>query len=65
MAVASGPDLLPEDVVGELAAPVLLDAAHAHRRELHERVARKLAHARLRHAEHVRELGVGLPLLKD
>ena len=60
-----GSGLLAEHVVGELAAPVLLHAAHAHGRQLHERVARQLAHARLRHAEHVRELGVGLPLLKD
>ena len=59
-----GAGLLAEHVVGELAAPVLLDAAHAHRGELDERVARELAHARLGHAEHVRELVVALPLLE-
>ena len=57
--------LLPEHVVRQLAAPVLLDGAHAHGRQLDERIARQLAHARLGHAEHLGELRVGLPLLQD
>ena len=60
-----GARLLAEHVVGELAAPVLLDAARADRGELDERVAGPLAHARLGHAEHVRELVVALALLED
>ena len=54
--------LLAEHVVGQLAAPVLLDPAHAHRGELDQRVARELPHARLGHVEHLGELVVGLPL---
>ena len=60
-----GTRLLPEHVVGELTAPVLLDRAHAHGRQLHERIARQLAHARLGHAEHLGELRIGLALLQD
>ena len=60
-----GTRLLPEHVVGELAAPVLLDRAHAHGRKLDERIARELAHARLGHTEHLGELRVGLALLQD
>ena len=59
-----GAGLLAEHVVGELAAPVLLDPAHADRRQLDERVAGALAHARLGDAEHVRELVVALALLE-
>jgi hypothetical protein len=60
-----GARLLTEDIVGELAAPVLLDASHAHGCELDERVARQVAHARFRHPEHVRQLGICLALLED
>ena len=60
-----GPRLLAEHVVGELAAPVLLDGPDADRRQLDERVTGELAHAPLGHAEHLRELLVGLPLLQD
>ena len=60
-----GAGLLAEHVVGELAAPILLDPAHADRRELDERVAGALPHARLGDAEHVRELVVALALLQD
>src|SRR3954447_6154960 len=56
--------LLAEDVVGELPAPVLLDPARRHRGELHERVARQLAHPPLGQVQHVRQLGVRLPLTK-
>ena len=59
-----GAGLLAEHVVGELAAPVLLDAAHADRRQLHERVAGALANALLGNAQHVRELVVALALLE-
>ena len=59
-----GAGLLAEHVVGELAAPVLLDPAHADRGELDERVAGELAHARLGDAEHVGELVVVLALLE-
>ena len=57
-----GAGLLSEHVVGELAAPVLLDRRGAHRGELHQRVARQLAHPRLGHAEHVGQLFVALAL---
>ena len=57
--------LLAEHVVGELAAPVLLDPARGDGGEIHERVARELAHAGLGEAEHVGQLAVALPLLED
>ena len=60
-----GPGLLPEHVVGELAAPVLLDAAHAHRRQLDERVAGELAHPPLGQFSMSDELVVGLPLAEN
>jgi hypothetical protein len=59
------PRLLAEHVVGQLAAPVLLDAAGADRGQLDERVAGTLANARLGDAEHVGELVVALALLQD
>jgi hypothetical protein len=57
--------LLAEDVVRQLTAPVLLHAPGAHGSELDQRVARELAHARLGHPEHARELLVALPLLEN
>ena len=60
-----GAVLLAEDVVGQLAAPVLLDPAGAERREVNEGVAGALAHARLGHVEHLGELLVALALLQD
>ncbi len=57
--------LLAQDVVGELAAPVLLDPARRDGGEVHEGIARQLAHAHLGEAEHVGQLAVALPLLED
>ena len=59
-----GTGLLAQDVVGQLAAPVLLDSARADRGEIHQRVAGHLPHAGLGHAEHVGELLVALTLLQ-
>ena len=59
-----GTGLLAEHVVGELAAPVLLDPARADRGQLHEGVARAFAHPRLGDAEHLGQLVVALALLE-
>ena len=59
-----GAGLLPQHIVGELAAPVLLDAARADRRQLDQGVAGELAHAPFGHAEHVGQLVVALALLE-
>ena len=59
------PGLLAEHVVGELAAPVLLDPAHAHGRQLDERVARQLADPPLGQVQHVGQLAVRLSLTQD
>ncbi len=55
-----GAALLAQHVVGQLAAPVLLHGAGAQRRQVHQCVARKLAHARLGHVEHPGKLVVAL-----
>ncbi len=60
-----GTGLLAEHVVGQLPAPVLLDAAGAQRRKIDERVARQLAHAALGQVEHAGELVVALALLDN
>ena len=60
-----GPGLLAEHVVGELAAPVLLDPADGHGRQLDERVARQLAHPPLGQIQHVGQLAVRLSLTQD
>ena len=59
-----GAGLLAEHVVGELAAPLLVHAAGGDGSELHEGVARQLAHARFGHAEPLGELRVALPALQ-
>ena len=61
MAVDSGPGLLAQHVVRDLAAPVGIHALGGGRGEIRERLTGQLAHARGGHAEHRRELRVGLP----
>src|SRR5918999_935217 len=60
-----GPGLLAQDVVGELAAPVLLHAARRDGGEVDQGIAGELAHTGLRQTEHVGQLAVALPLPQD
>ena len=60
-----GPALLAEDVVRELAAPVLVHAACGDGGELYQGVAGQLAHARLGHRERVGDGGVVLAALEQ
>lgn len=57
--------LLAHEVVGHLAAPVDVHAGRRPRRELGERVARELAHPRLRYLEHFGERLVRAAALHD
>jgi hypothetical protein len=58
------PGLLAEQVVGHLAAPVVLHPAGGGRREVGEGVARQVAHAGRAHAERLGQVLVGLPALQ-
>ncbi len=60
-----GAALLAEDVVGELAAPVLVDGGGGRRSELDESGLGELADAILGHPQHLGQLLVGLPPLED
>ena len=60
-----GPCLLAEHVVGDLPSPVGVHAGGGGRGEVAERIARQFADARGGHAEHSRQLVVGLSAPDD
>ena len=60
-----GSCLLPEDVVGQLAAPLRIHELGRERRQLAERIARQLTHAGRRRVEHLPDLVVAAALAQD
>jgi 1,4-dihydroxy-2-naphthoyl-CoA hydrolase len=59
------PRLLPEHVIGELAAPCRIDELGRERRKLSQRLTRELAHAGVRKIEHLADLLIAPVLSQD